>query len=158
MRLTPEQFEAEEARRKNWRRGAQLGLLTPQPELEQAPDGTLTPKREDPPTPYESEVQRDVLAVLRVHPKVAWAKRMNSGAFLVGEPGAQRFVRAAFKGCADILGQMRDGRFLAVECKRAGEKPTPEQAAFLEHVRAHRGVAFVARSIDDVMQGLRAPP
>ena len=83
-----------------------------------------------------------------------WVARMNSGMFKVGEPGNERWVRAAFKGCSDILGQLRDGRLLAVECKRNGEQPTPDQQAFLLHVAAHAGVAFVARSIDDVMAGI----
>ena len=57
------------------------------------------------------------------------------------------------KGIADILGCWQ-GRFVAIEVKRPGGRTTPEQERFLEAVRRHGGIAFVARSIDDVILGL----
>lgn len=66
-------------------------------------------------------------------------------------------------GCSDILGQMKDGRLLAVEVKRPGwSGPTDArehaQAAFLEKVRRFGGVAGFVRSpeeaIDLVQQGI----
>jgi hypothetical protein len=57
------------------------------------------------------------------------------------------------KGIADILGCWQ-GRFVAIEVKRPGGRTTPEQERFLEAVRRHGGIAFVARSIDDVIDGL----
>ncbi len=61
----------------------------------------------------EADVLKAVLATLEMHPKVAWVARMNSGAFEV----EGRFVKAGFKGCSDILGMLKGGRLLAVECK-----------------------------------------
>jgi hypothetical protein len=100
----------------------------------------------------ESAVLRAVLEVLRLHRGVAWCARMNSGRFQV----EGRWVQASFKGCADILGQLTDGRLLAIECKSDKGKTTDEQAAFLRHVRDNHGIAFVARSVDDVMVNLSA--
>ena len=55
---------------------------------------------------------------------------------------------------ADIIGQLTDGRFLAIEVKRPSGKVTDEQAAFIGMVQNSNGVAFVARSVADVFQVL----
>lgn len=102
----------------------------------------------------ETRVKDAVMALLENHPRVAWVERINSGASM--RHGI--FVRYSFKGCADAIGQMKDGRFLAVEFKAGKEMPTPEQHRFLVKVRENGGVAFVARSIDDAMHELSYHP
>ncbi len=92
----------------------------------------------------------EILKALRTHPAVAWAERQNSGAVRVGG----RFVRFGWPGCPDVLGQLRDGRFLAVEVKSKTGRTSPEQVAFLDRIRAAGGVAFVARDLRDVLQHL----
>ena len=99
--------------------------------------------------PLERTVLRAVLSALAIHPSVAWAVRMNVGAF---NNGAGNYVRVGFVGCADVIGQLRDGRFLAVEVKRPGGKVTDDQAAFLARVTKYGGVGFVAFGVDDVMR------
>jgi hypothetical protein len=98
----------------------------------------------------EADVLKAVLATLEMHPKVAWVARMNSGAFEV----EGRFVKAGFKGCSDILGMLKGGRLLAVECKSSKGKETADQAAFGARVAEEGGLYFVARSVDDVMGAL----
>lgn len=98
----------------------------------------------------EGAVLAAVLKVLRQHPAIAWVERQNSGAYKDGK----RFIRYGWPGCADILGQLQDGRFLAVEVKAPAGRLRPEQAAFLELVLQHGGVAFVARSLDDINTNL----
>ena len=90
----------------------------------------------------------EVLKALNTHPAVAWCERMNSGAARMGA----RFVRFGFKGCPDVLGQLRDGRLLGVEVKAKTGRLRPEQAIFLERIRGASGVAFVARDLRDVMR------
>ena len=104
----------------------------------------------------ETEIQRGVLRALELHPKVAWCRRLNVGAGrLANEDGtAGRFMRFAFKGCSDIIGQLKSGVVLAVEVKAAGGRLREEQAAFLALINKHGGVAFVACSVDDVMRYL----
>lgn len=92
----------------------------------------------------------EVLKALRAHPLVSWAERQNSGAANVGG----RFIRFGWPGCSDVLGQLRDGRFLAVECKSPTGRLRPEQAVFLERIRGAGGVAFVARDCSDVLREL----
>ncbi len=92
----------------------------------------------------------EVLKALNTHPAVAWCERMNSGAARMGV----RFVRFGFKGCPDVLGQLRDGRLLGVEVKAQAGRLRPEQALFLERIRGAGGVAFVARDLRDVLREL----
>jgi len=83
----------------------------------------------------------EVLKALRAHSMVAWANRANSGAAKVGN----RFIRFGWPGCPDVLGQMKDGRFLGVEVKAAKGKLRPEQSEFLTLIATAGAVAFVAR-------------
>jgi VRR-NUC domain len=92
----------------------------------------------------------EVLAALRSHAAVAWCERMNSGAARMGA----RFVRFGWKGCPDVLGQLKDGRLLGVEVKGPAGKLRPEQSVFLERIRCAGGVAFVARDCRDVLREL----
>lgn len=52
-------------------------------------------------------------------------------------------MRFGVTGQADVLGIMRDGRLLSIECKRPGQKPNPMQAAWAEIVEYLGGVAMV---------------
>lgn len=57
------------------------------------------------------------------------------------------------RGVSDIIGCWQ-GRMLAIEIKRHGGQVTAEQQRFLDRVRIEGGIAFVARSVDDVIAGL----
>jgi len=58
-----------------------------------------------------------------------------------------------YPGVADILGCYK-GRMLAIELKSPTGKATPDQERFLQNVKDAGGLAFVARSLDDVIEGL----
>lgn len=109
----------------------------------------------------EQVIQGSILRYLQREPRVAWAARFNSGAHLVqgtdasGRP-TRRWIRYAFAGCSDILGQLTSGHLMAIECKSASGRLTEDQTAFLARVRAANGLAIVARSIDDVRLALDA--
>lgn len=98
----------------------------------------------------EAAALNAVLKALRTHPNVAWVERMNTGAIRA----ENRFVRFGFKGCPDVIGQLRDGRFLGVEVKALKGRLRPEQALFIDLVREHGGIAFVAKGFDDVFEHL----
>lgn len=100
--------------------------------------------------PSESQILSAIIEHLKYHYLVAWAERMNTGAVVNGK----RFVRFGFKGCSDVIGQLKDGRFLAIEVKSPTGRPSAEQLAFLDRVNSAGGVAFLARSVDDVTEGL----
>ncbi len=96
----------------------------------------------------ESQVLTAVLALLRRHPAVAWVERMQVGAYETDE----RYIRYGFVGLSDVIGQMKDGRLLAVEVKRErGGRVSEAQQVFIDKVRAHGGVSGIVRSVDDVV-------
>jgi hypothetical protein len=63
-----------------------------------------------------------------------------------GQPIAKESV-----GVPDIVGVLPDGRFLGIEVKLPGKKPTLLQEAWIEAVNRHKGIAFIAYSVDDVI-------
>ena len=103
------------------------------------------------PEPLEAQVQRAVIRALELHPSIVWVRRMNSGATKTASGG---WVKFGFTGCPDVWAQANDGRLVVVEVKRPSGQPTKEQAEFLMMVRSAGGIAFVARSADDVMTNL----
>ena len=52
-------------------------------------------------------------------------------------------------GIADILG-IYQGRFLAIEVKGPRGKVSDAQSRFLRNIEEHGGIAFVARSVEDL--------
>lgn len=92
----------------------------------------------------------EVLKALKAHPAVSWAERMNSGAAKVGN----RFIRFGWTGCPDVIGQLRDGRFLGCEVKAPKGKLRPEQSIFLARINQSGGVAFMAHDCRDVLREL----
>ena len=76
--------------------------------------------------------------------------RVNSGAFAGNHQGKKRFVRMNSEpGCSDLLA-CHNGRFLALEVKRPGNKASAAQASFLQAVSERGGLAAVVTSIEDV--------
>ena len=145
------------AERKTFRAAeAFYGLASPtgQPHTVFPPEAERV-KREKPnarpDAPLEKDVQSSVLAAIRAHPKVAWCGRINSGtAVAQNVNGSARYTRFhTINGMSDLLGQMKDGRMLALEIKRDHHgRPTEDQAAFLAKVKENNGVAGWCYSID----------
>lgn len=63
-------------------------------------------------------------------------------------------MRYSFKGCSDILGQMKDNKFLAVEVKSVRGRLTEYQSQFINKVNQSGGLALVVRSLDDLQNAL----
>ena len=57
----------------------------------------------------------------------------------------------------DMVGQQL-AVFAAVEVKAERGRPTPEQTAFIDHVRAAGGLAGIARSVEDAQVILGGDP
>ncbi len=107
------------------------------------------------PVPTEADVLATVLARLALYGRqgqVVWHSRMNTGAGRLArrDGTAGQWTRWGFTGCPDILGQLPDGRLLAVEVKRPGGRVRPEQAAFLERARAGGAAAGVVTSLEEL--------
>lgn len=93
----------------------------------------------------EHEIQKQILKLLKDIGIFAW--RSNCG--------RKGKIRFGLKGSADITGILRDGRRLEIEVKDAKGKLSPEQIEFLETINRLGGLAFVARSVDDVVKALK---
>ena len=80
----------------------------------------------------------------------AFAWKQNQGGMKMTGEGPRRFIRFAHvDGISDIIGVYK-GRFLAVECKQPGRKPTDKQAMFLDLVKCNGGIAIVTSSVDEM--------
>lgn len=88
----------------------------------------------------ETDLVRACLQLLALRGIFAW--RNNTG---VMRRGAHVYW-VGLKGSSDILGLLPDGRFLAIECKRPGNRLTPDQRTFQQRVIQHHGVAWVVWS------------
>lgn len=113
--------------------------------------------------PLEADVIRAVSELLRAHPRVSYALRMNSGAASY-EAKSGKYAPVWFhvwvrspQPCRmpDFFGATIDGCTLAIECKRHGwSKPTDErerqQGAFLNIVRELGGIAAFVTNAQQV--------
>lgn len=58
-------------------------------------------------------------------------------------------------GSSDIIGITPDGKFLAVEVKTKTGRLSKQQQSFIEAVNNQGGVAFVARTVDEALRGIK---
>jgi hypothetical protein len=98
----------------------------------------------------ESDVQKAILKMLKSHPKVGWAYITSSG-YVKGLGGGKMF-RVGVPGMSDIMGQMKDGRLLAIEVKVPGKRPTESQMQFIADVNRFYGIAGWADSVETAMK------
>ena len=86
-----------------------------------------------------------------LHAKGLFCFRNNTGAVKVG----RRFIRFGYVGSSDIIGITKDGRFLAVECKREkGGVLSDAQKTFLTEINSNGGVAICVHSVMELIQKL----
>lgn len=113
----------------------------------------------------EGAVQGQIIDYLRVRPDVVWFARMNSGVMVSeygGRTGYTAFyklyikgIKPRSKGLVDIIGQLTDGTFFVIECKREGVfKATDEQNEYMDVVVGRRGVAQSLQDAIDILDGV----
>lgn len=105
------------------------------------------PRSENPRVPYERDILKAILQALRVHPRVAFAWRMQSGVFQDGD----RMIRVGAVGIPDVIGMLGGGQLYAIEVKREGGRLTREQENTLAYIVERGGIAGVARSVEDAL-------
>lgn len=86
----------------------------------------------------EKEITREIRAYLKIRGVFHWKVFQTLGSTV---------------GCPDILGIYK-GKFLGIEVKTKSGKLSERQALFIEQINMEGGLAFVARSVDDVIQEL----
>lgn len=116
------------------------------------------------PAPSEQDLLGEIVALLRLEQtkgRVAWFARCNGGGMRDRTGRFLRFYQLYLpratpksKGMADLHGMLPGGRYFALEVKRPGYEATPEQARFLDVVRAGGGIAAVVRDFAEVARVL----
>ena len=104
----------------------------------------------------ELEIQNSILEYLNLRGD-CFAWRNNSiGVFDPVKKIYRRSGGFAIKGVSDILGVMRDGRFLAIEVKNTGKEKTvsKEQLVFITKMIKMKAIAIVATNIETVKEQL----
>jgi hypothetical protein len=96
----------------------------------------------------ESDIQKQILDYLKLK-RVVCFKHRNVG---IMKPNGS-YIPLAFgeKGISDVIGCLPDGRFLAIEVKKPGGRPKPEQKEFIASVNRNNGVGIIAYSLDEGM-------
>ena len=97
----------------------------------------------------EANILNDCMIALSAAGCLVW--RNNTGA-LPDRTGSGRIVKFGLcKGGSDIVGIAPDGRFLAVECKTATGRATPDQLRFIKAVLSAGGRAGIARNAQEAV-------
>ncbi len=100
--------------------------------------------------PRETDLCNACLTLLKLRGVFCW--RSNTAGIKRRDRAGREFWAApGMRGVADLIGVLPGGKFLAVETKTAAGKLSPEQAAFLDNIRAAGGVAVVIRSLDEMV-------
>lgn len=93
----------------------------------------------------ENKIQKEILGYLNANGIFCWrnnsnAQRGRSNGYMTGQ--------------GDIIGITPDGFFLSIEIKTRTGKVSQAQKDFIAEINERGGVAFVARSVDDLAKPL----
>jgi hypothetical protein len=95
-----------------------------------------------PPTPLESEVQRNGILHLESRGWVCYRRNVAGWAIPETETSDRRFISANKAGMSDTWGRLPDRRRFELEFKRHGKRPTEKQIAWLRENNDEHCVAF----------------
>jgi len=105
------------------------------------------------PPARESDIQKAVMDYLSTQGFVVF--RRNTGAMVGSYKGKSRLIRFSKPGMADLWGwDRKTGRHIEVEVKRPGERPSPEQEAWLSAAQRGGVIAFWCDSVEDCRKAL----
>ena len=98
----------------------------------------------------EQAVQKVIIDYLKLKKYLVF-KHRNVGIY---KQATNSYIPLSFgeKGISDVIGCSPQGTFIAVEVKKPGGKPSPDQLRFLEEVKVRGGVGILAYSLDDVIK------
>lgn len=104
----------------------------------------------------EQEIQRTIIDYLKIKKYVVF-KHRNVGIYKQ-DTGSYIPLPCGEKGISDIIACSPTGVFTAIEVKKRGGKPSPDQLDFLARVKANGGVGILAYSLDDVLATFEGRP
>ena len=97
----------------------------------------------------EKEIENAILDYLAYVPGVYW-KNNTVGVYDPIKKVHRKPGKHHRNGVSDILGVDATGRFVAIEVKTSKGRLSDNQKKFIEDINNNGGLAFVARSIEDV--------
>lgn len=97
----------------------------------------------------EQQIQKAIIDYLKLKKFIVF-KHRNVGIY---KKATDSYIplSAGEKGISDVIACSNKGTFVAIEVKKPGGKPSPDQLEFLERVKAYGGIGILAYSLDDVM-------
>lgn len=96
----------------------------------------------------EHEIQKEIITYLKARPDVF---------FWRNNVGRKKNLYFGLKGSGDLMGIIRpSGRLLSIEIKNEKGKLSDEQIEFMETINSFGGIAFIAHSVKDVEEYLKA--
>ena len=97
----------------------------------------------------EGEIKKTIADYLRLKKYIVINHR-NVGIY---KQDTQKYIPlpSGEKGVSDLLACSPEGRFVAIEVKKKGGRPSPDQVEFIERIKKSGGIAFIAYSLDEVM-------
>tara|TARA_Y100000004_G_scaffold68047_1_gene76318 strand:+ start:18 stop:359 length:342 start_codon:yes stop_codon:yes gene_type:complete len=101
----------------------------------------------------EKDIQNAILDYLTVCPGRFWTNA-STGIYDPVKKCFRRTPRHFVAGVSDILGVLPCGTFVAIEVKTPKGRLSENQKQFLKDIQECNGIAFVARSVDDVRERL----
>ena len=99
-------------------------------------------------TVKEQDIQKGILQYLRLKGVKCWKARSVG---IHKADGGYIPLPALERGVADIIGCLKGGRLLAIEVKRKGNKPTPDQQQFIDDINHLGGLGLIAYSLGDII-------
>ena len=100
------------------------------------------------PPPKESAIVAACIKTLFTLGCYVW--RNNTGSYT--PEGSNRFIRYGKVGSADIIGVMKGGKFIAVECKSGKNQQTEPQKLFQKYIEEKGGIYILAHSVDELLE------
>jgi len=106
----------------------------------------------------ENAIQKEIMEYLINKGFFCW-RNNNTGLFDPIRGGFRRKGKYQLLGVSDILAiapqdSINPGRFIAIEVKSKTGRPTDNQLEFIQNINKNGGLAFIARSIEDVEENL----
>ena len=103
----------------------------------------------------EKDIEKQILHYLDMLPECFCWKNPTIGVWdstkkVYRKPKSKYHIR----GASDIIGIYK-GKFLAIEVKSAKGRTSKQQEDFIDMINCAGGLAFVARSVEDVVEGLK---
>ena len=100
----------------------------------------------------EKEIENEILDYLNLRTRGFFWKNQSVGIY---DPRKKVFRKTRnrhhVRGVSDIIGVFPSGQFVAIEVKTKKGRVSQHQKFFLDNINYMGGIAFVARSLDDVI-------